>query len=112
MDRAVLVERVLDMKTNILAFAQPDQRCWQNAVDHHRMTGASAHVKAVVANPQVDIFTAQRRHVRTESGRTTLRPSGKSGLEPKGHEAERTGAQEIAPTEIDISHDCTSLQLG
>src|SRR3546814_11427681 len=69
-NRAVLIERVLDVEAHILSFAQADQRRRQHAIHGDGVAGASADRESRIGNPEADVLPRQ-------SGRSEERRVGK-----------------------------------
>ena len=75
-DRAVLVERVLDVQPHILPLAQPDQRRGQYTIHSHGVTGPPAYGERRIGNPEVNILARECGQGRYKPGRAGSGPGG------------------------------------
>ena len=108
-DRAFLVERVGDVKADLLAFLEADQRRGNSAIDPDRATDLAVDPHRDFADSQRDVIAADGRERAHESGRKALRPRRREPGQAGAGSAERCGAQEIAPRKSELVEHRISL---
>ena len=95
-DRAVLIQRILDVQPDLLPLAQPDQRPGDGAVDPDGMALAAVDRHHLVRNAQMNVLARDFGQRTGDPARLGLRPCREPWREREPASCHRRAAQQLA----------------